>query len=229
MIQQINTLAQLLENQINQKLLLFVEDLDKFDRKETAELFLEHSRTLTMPEVHIVYSFPVAMHYTNEFPEIVKAFDAAYYLHNISLLHRDNSRDEKCHELARSIILKRVAEDLFQPGVLDETVNRSGGHVKTLIQLAQQAALNAIVDGDIAINSQHLDSATAKLRDDYITLLTKEQIELLKTIHTDQDKDLADMKEEKQKLLFNGSLLEYGNTRGPWGGVNPIVCKILDR
>ncbi len=59
--------------------------------------------------------------------------------------------------------------------------------------------------------------------------LKKEQIELLRALYADPDKDLVDTNEEKQKLLFNGSLLEYANTRGPWAAVNPVVVELLER
>ena len=72
---------------------MLVEDLDKFDREDTSKLFLQHAKTLTMP-AQVVYSFPVAMMYTNDFPEISKAFGGCVLsLPNIALKHRDGSDD----------------------------------------------------------------------------------------------------------------------------------------
>jgi len=229
MIRQIGDLVQQLSTKLGKRLLLVVEDLDKFDRKETRELFLEHSRTLTMPAVNVIYSFPVAMRYTDDFPEIQKGFDGAYFLPNIALKRRDGSADPQGLRKAREILTRRVAVALFEPATLDAIVRLSGGHVKTLIQLAQQAVLNAIVAEREAVDSDHLKAAAARLRDDYVTLLAGEQIALLRAARDDPNKDLADMNEQKQRLLYNGSLLEFGNTRGPWGDINPIVAEILDR
>ena len=75
----------------------------------------------------------------------------------------------------------------------------------------------------------HLQTAASRLRDDYIRLLRRDQIELLRRHCRNPNKDLTDNTDHKQALLYNGSLLEYGNTRGPWGDVNPIVAEILER
>ena len=60
-------------------------------------------------------------------------------------------------------------------------------------------------------------------------ILKRDQIELLCQLRDDPDKDLVDTTQAKQDLLFNGSLLEYGNTVGPWADINPIVLALLER
>jgi hypothetical protein len=105
----------------------------------------------------------------------------------------------------------------------------SGGHVKTLIQLIRQSALKAIVDDKKVIQLAHLDKAAAALRDDYASLLTADQIALLRAQRDDPRKDLIGVTNAQQELLYNGSLLEYKNTIGPWGDVNPLTQELLNR
>lgn len=101
--------------------------------------------------------------------------------------------------------------------------------MKTLVQLAQQAILHAVVARANVVQPEHLAQAQQRLRDDYMVLLRSEQLVLLRQLRDDNDKDLTNVTSEKQELLFNGSLLEYGNTVGPWADVNPIVVELLDR
>jgi hypothetical protein len=145
------------------------------------------------------------------------------------LKNRDGSPNEEGPLLARKIITQRVEENLFESRALDEVVRFSGGHVKTLIQLAQDSVLNAMVAKVSTVDKGHVQAAAARFRDDFITLLKRDQRSLLRKIRSDPRKDLAGVEQEIQELLYNGSLLEYGNTHGPWGDVNPIVTEILDR
>lgn len=229
MLEQITDLARQLESKLDKRLLLVVEDLDKFDLDDTRRLFLEHARTLTAPYPGVIYSFPVAMRYSNEYPEIKKGFDEAYLLPNVALKHRDGSAEERGPETMRQILVRRAATPLFEPGVIDQIVALSGGHVKSLIQLAQQAVLRAIVARRQTVSLDQVKQTAAALRDDYASLLSVEQIQLLRQQCDDTDKDLLGVTPEVQALLFNGSLLEYRNTRGPWGDANPMVVDLLKR
>jgi hypothetical protein len=113
-------------------------------------------------------------------------------------------------------------------GVLSNAVANSGGHVKTLLQLLQQATLLAIVDKAEKIGTDHLEQAARRLRDTYMVMLRRDDHDILRHVRQDREKDLTEAADEKERLLYNGSLLEYRNTRGPWIDVNPIVGQMLD-
>lgn len=127
------------------------------------------------------------------------------------------------------ICQRRVAPELFAEGVTDRAIVLSGGHVKSFIQLMQQAVLNAVVDEAEVVQLSNLEEAKRAMRDDYMILLRRDQIRLLRVLRDDPDKDLVNITPEKQALLSNGSLLEYADDRGPWADVNPVVLELLDR
>lgn len=229
LLHQIGHLSQLLEQKIERRLLLIIEDLDKFDKKYIEPLFLGHARTLTTLYPSVIYSFPVDMRYTNEFRAIQQSFDDDHILPNVALQHRDGSADEEGIETMRQILLRRVAPELFAGDVIAQAIAVSGGHAKTLIQVMRLAVANAVVDGETQVQVQHLRRARQKLRDDYVVLLKRDQIDLLRRLRDDANKDLLDTTDAKQALLFNGSLLEYADSRGPWAGVNPVVLELLER
>ena len=99
---------------------------------------------------------------------------------------------------------------------------------QTLLQLLQQATLEAVVANRQQVGSEHLQRAVRRLRDNYMVMLRKNDYVALRQVRDDSAKDLTDAEGEKKDLLYNGSLLEYGNTRGPWIGINPIVSELLD-
>lgn len=229
MLEKIADITLLLESSLSKKLLLIVEDLDKFDLETTRRLFLEHSGTLTLPAPSVIYTFPVAMRYSNDFMQIKRSFDGVYQLPNIALCHRRGEPDAEGRRTMRQIITKRAAEHLFAAGVIEEAVQFSGGHVKTLVQILRLAIREAVVTGVEQIESLHLQRAMTEERDDYIALLKKDQAARLRQWQEDPEKIMTDVTPETEDLLYNGSLLEYANTLGPWADVNPIVAQILDQ
>ncbi|MBN1900770.1 hypothetical protein JW926_05520, partial [Candidatus Sumerlaeota bacterium] len=229
MINQMGDISLKIQKALSKKILFMVEDLDKFDLKETQDLFLGHSKTLTSPDVNIVYTFPVSMRYASEFMQIQKAFDGKFSLPNIALKKRNGDLNEDGWECSREILSRRIRDNLFDPGAKDLAIKLSGGHVKTLIQLTQRAVLSAIVDKNPTISQKHILSVASGLRDDYIPILSSKDLKILRDIRNDKDKDLSEVEENKLNLLSNGSLLEYGNTKGPWADVNPIVEEIIER
>lgn len=126
-----------------------------------------------------------------------------------------------------AILDRRMSPDLWAEGVKEQLIGWSGGHARTAVQLSQQAILNAVVDKAGRVERPHLEEACKALRADYMSLLKREQLTLLRTLHQDPNKDLDDTTPEKQALLENGSLLEYANTRGYWADVNPLVRELL--
>jgi len=62
-------------NKIDKTPLLIIEDLDKLDIPVAEELFLNHKNILAKFNLHLIYTFPIFLHYTGKFNEIRTAFD----------------------------------------------------------------------------------------------------------------------------------------------------------
>jgi hypothetical protein len=228
LIEQINRLSDQMKRITNKHVLLWVDGLEKFDLEDMRELFVKHGKSLLQPRPAIIYTFPVAMRYTDDFTFIQRDFDRVEFLPNFGVSHRDGTPDEAGRAKLAEIVMRRVDPKLYQEGILDEAVVSSGGHVKTLLQLLQQATLEAVVDQSDRVGSDHLQRAVRRLRDAFMVMLRKDDYVALRQVRVDSAKDLIDAEGERKRLLYNGSLLEYGNTRGPWTDVNPIVTQLLD-
>lgn len=228
LIKQFDEVAAKLKQVTGKNVLMMVDGLEKFDLKDMKNLFTDHSRTLTTPTPAILYTFPVALQYKGDYTQIKQSFDRVDTLPNISINHRDGTPDEVGRGKLAEIILRRVTKRLFQPDTLETAVLFSGGHVKTLIQLLRFATLEAVVNGDARVGKEHLQVAMRRLRSDYMQMLKPEDHDVLRTVRADPVKDLSGAEGPYQELLYNGSLLEYANTRGPWVNVIPIVSELLD-
>jgi tRNA A37 threonylcarbamoyladenosine biosynthesis protein TsaE len=228
LIQQIDDVAAAMRQFTGKSTLILVDGLEKFELHDTKLLFVDHSKSLTAPSPSILYTFPIGLQYKGDFNLIRQSFDSVETLPNFSVTHRDGSRDEEGRAKLADIIKRRVNDDLLEKDALEAALASSGGHVKTLIQMLRLATLEAIVSRSRVVSVDHLETGIRELRDSYMKMLSREDREVLSRVRDDPVKDLAGAEGDFQRLLYNGSLLEYGNTRGPWINVNPIVGQLLE-
>jgi len=204
------------------RVLLLVEDLDKFDIKSTEALFFNHAQTLLRPRVRTIYTFPVAMRFSDRFSTVARSF-SPYFLPNIATRHRDGTPDSEGRALLREIIVRRVDETLFAEGVLDYIVDH-GGVVLDLIKLARNAVNTASALGRKQVEMEHATEAFADAKRTRQSILRPGDYPLLEQL---DGKDVSNTP-EIERLLFNGSLLEYQNNTGDWCAPSPDAKALLD-
>lgn len=204
------------------EVLLIVEDLDKFDIKSTEALFFDHAQTLLRPKARVIYTFPVSMRFSDRFPIVEQNF-TAYYLPNIATRHRDGTADAKGRKLLREILTRRVQPSLFAPKVLDYIVDR-GGVVRDLIKLAKNAVNTADADGRQRVTLRDAEDAFSDARRMRQSILRPGDYPLLEQSDGKPVANTPDI----QRLLFNGSLLEYQNTTGDWCAPSPDAKALLE-
>lgn len=127
----IDILARDVEQKTSKPLLCIVEDLDKIDPAKAEEIFYENGKSISDPEVAIIYTFPVALHHSNEFTQIANYFDFSYTLPNFKLENRD---------AIKSILLQRLEGNLLDSKAVDLLVDYSGGVPRSIIVLRGRLA-----------------------------------------------------------------------------------------
>ena len=205
----------------NRHTLLIVEDLDKFDIAATEKLFFDHAQTLLRPQAHVIYTFPVSMRFSDRFPIVGQSF-TPYYLPNLATRHRDGTPDPEGCRLLREILTKRARESLFAPGVLDYLIDH-GGVVRDLIKLAQNAVNTADADGRAQVSLADAKEAFSDAMRTRQSILRPGDYPLLEQFSGEPVTNTPDI----QRLLFNGSLLEYQNTTGDWCAPSPDAQALL--
>jgi len=201
--------------------LLIVEDLDKFDILSTESLFFDHAQTLLRPKARVIYTFPVSMRFSDRFPIVEQSFKA-YYLPNIATRHRDGTADAAGRKLLREILTRRAQPSLFAPKVLDYFVTHSGV-VRDLIKLAQNAVNTADSEDRKRVTLRDAEEAFSDAMRTRQSILRPGDYPLLEQHDGKPVANTPDI----QRLLFNGSLLEYQNTTGDWCAPSPDAQALL--
>ena len=225
LLENIDILSREVEKNTGQRVLVIVEDLDKADLKTAKELFYEHARSLSAPEVSIIYTFPTALRHDNDFMQIEMNFPNPSILPNLKVRSRNGEPDKSGLQCLREVFTRRVADTLITPDSLDRLAKLSSGIPRELVALARQACLEALKAEKGCIELGDVDRAARRKRMDYQVLLTTSQLELLKRVRLQKRVENDD---DHRALLHNLSVLEYRNEE-VWHDVHPLVEPLLDK
>lgn len=201
--------------------LLIVEDLDKFDVDSTEKLFFDHAQSLLRPQASVIYTFPVSMRFSDRFPIVAQSFQA-YYLPNIGIRKRDGGEDKVGRKLLREVLTRRAVPALFAPKVLDFMIEH-GGVLRDLIKLAHNAVNTALAEGRGKVTLAHAQEAFSDAMRLRQSILRPGDYPLLEQFNGRPVANTPDI----QRLLFNGSLIEYQNTTGDWCAPSPDAQALL--
>ncbi|MEW6607411.1 MAG: hypothetical protein AB1414_08150 [bacterium] len=225
LIDKINLTISEIEEKTAKKTLIIIEDIDKVNLQNALNLFFLHGTSLTQINSRIIYTFPIALQYSNDFPQIKRAFHRDFILPNIFISDKQGNKNLKGIELLKRIILTRVEAQLIAEEAIQEAINLSGGVISELISLVQDAALKALASRYERIDKENIIKAGNKIRQDYQALLTTEEYEVLERVHKGEKKRGTN-EPIVRDLLHNLALLEYRND-DLWIDVHPIVKDIL--
>ena len=159
------------QRRTDHRVLIVVEDVDKLDLEAAKDLFLRHATSLKAPQAHIIYTFPVALRYDNDWTQINNSFSNRFILPNIRLRNFDGSPNADGAAVMQRLVLSRMDASLILPDALDLAVNMSGGLPFTLVRLIQNAALFARTQGKPVIDRASLEDAVTEVRSDFQAML----------------------------------------------------------
>ncbi|MDP8206843.1 MAG: hypothetical protein P9L92_09290 [Candidatus Electryonea clarkiae] len=206
--------------------LLIIEDLDKLDIDVAEELFLKHRDVLTRLDIHIIYTFPIFLHYTENFNAIREAFDHAEMLSMIKVRNVDGSMNNEGFDVIKRIMNERAEDELFEPGIIDYVIEKSGGVLRHVFEMLQNAVLE-VRSRDIKadkIDKPSVEMAFNKLQGTFERSIARRHVIPLVELYNSEDKKaLAD---ERLKEMFNCmAVIEYNGVR--WCNLHPAVVKLL--
>lgn len=221
----LDILAKDTSDKTGKRVLCIVEDLDKIDREEAKTIFYDYGKSISAPELPIIYTFPVALSHADEFMQVLNFFSGNYVLPNFKLTNKVGEKNETTIKSLRQLLLNRVEAILFENEAVDLLVDYSGGVPRQLITLAHEACVEADAAGKDKVTKNHAEDAIARERQNFDRLLQdKDRLALLKEVK--REKRIGKGK-DYQDLLNNLSILEYSN-REIWYDVNPLVDELLN-
>lgn len=203
-------------------LLLIIEDLDKLDIKVAEDLFLNHSNVLTSFNLHIVFTFPIFLHYSEKFSAIEGAFDNVELLSMIKV----NSKDHQPHEAGRKILKELVGRrfdlSLIDEEAIDLIIEKSGGAIRLVLKMVQDAALTerSLKRKATSISLESARKAYVKIRSNFERCIERKHLMALKELYESEDKKpLQD--DSLKEMLSCLAVIEYNGDR--WCGLHPAV------
>ncbi len=172
----------------------------------------------------MIYTLPLALRYSDHFNSIQMSFHDAEFLPNLCARHADGREDADGLAALRRLVTARMAEELIDDDALDMLLLANGGIPVSLVVLMRRSTLYALERGAERIAIDDAKKAVRDLRRDVLAPLKRGDYGVLRARH--RDRRLTNDPEE-QRLLYNGSLIEYSN-EVPWCDAHPVLWGLLE-
>lgn len=231
LIEKINSFLNDFKNRLNGKqLLLIIDDLDKLPLENARSIFIENSKPITSLNLNIVYTFPIYLYYSPEFRCIQTDFYETILLSMIKVKYRSGGEFNEGIKTLENIIRKRADLSLFENGVIDFTIKKSGGCIRTAFRLLRDASLKAelyylkfpsIAEDKRIISMDNIIAAYNAYKSEIQRVIRKDEIELLKEIHQNKNPIIDEDNILVMKLLMSLAVIEYNGER--WCDLNPAI------
>ena len=215
------------EKELGKKILVIIDDLDKVNLEKGEELFYKHGAELTQPVCKIIYTIPQPLLFSNKIRQIIlQYFDGRKELHNINVNHRNGEVDQSGYKVMIEVALRRMEEDLITEKAMTEAIKSSAGILTELVRLIRDAANIANMENRSRIEEGDVKRVVTGIRNDYIRILGKEDLEILKGVKNTKGK-IGD-EDRFHDLLFSLAILEYANDE-VWYDIHPTIKGIIER
>jgi phenylpyruvate tautomerase PptA (4-oxalocrotonate tautomerase family) len=224
LIDKINMIIADIKGKEKKDVLVIIDDLDKPSLEQAKEIFYDNYTAITQPACYIVYTVPLSIFFAPEFTAIS---DKPFFLPNIKL-HNKNNRNsiyEPGYELMRTLVYKRMKEELIEPEALDLSIKMSGGVFREGALIMQIAADSAIEKERGRILKEDVERAEREIRSDFKRILKSDDYNTLNEIY--ESNDIRGI-EKIGHLLHNLSVLEYENEEN-WYDIHPTLEELLKK
>ncbi len=119
-----------------------------------------------------------------------------------------------------------MEKDLITEEAMAEAIKSSGGILTEFVRLSRDAANIANMEDRSRIKEGDMKRVVAGIRNDYIRILAKEDLEILNEVKRTKRKEGDE--DRFQDLLFSLAVLEYANNE-VWYDVHPTIEGIIER
>ncbi len=226
LIRRLNWVIQEAQAHLNPKrLLLIVEGLDKVDLEAARHIFRDHAPTITALNAAMIFTFPLALRYSDDYQTVRRNFHRDEFLNNITVSSHDGQADSLGIRTLGQVITKRMVPSLMADAALEQIVTASGGIPLELVKLVGGAAIYALERSEQAERIELVDAQNAikDLRRELAANLSLAEWALLNQRHSDR---ILSNEPAVQQLLYKGALIEYANGL-PWCDVHPALWSVL--
>ncbi|MGK7924569.1 MAG: ATP-binding protein [Spirulina sp.] len=221
-------------------LVVIVDNLDKLinveknqGKSQSTYLFCDRGSDLSRLSCHLIYTMPLALRYSDDYPIIQQKFRTTpIVLPMIPVRDRQGNPHQEGRKLLRQMILARAFPELgieervakipelfVDNDVLDELCYISGGRARNLLILINSWIIK---EKKFPLSGEGLNTAIVNQSIEKMQQITPDEWELLRRVHT--SKELSGDR-DYSKLIRTLSVYEYRDNVGAWYEVNPILAR----
>ncbi|MCR5825706.1 MAG: ATP-binding protein [Oscillospiraceae bacterium] len=217
-----NRIADQITRQDGKQPILIFEDLDKGD---TWNVFSGHGRQLTGVSFPVVYTFPIAYFYSPNFAEM-ESFFQINHLPMIKTRTIDGNPYAEGIAAIRAIVGRRAELALFEDGVLDELIDKTGGCLRHLFYAISKAARWTERKRETQISMALAKRALYEIRDSLSARIDgkRKQDDFLVEVYSGNHTEITDH-DELLNMMKALTVLEYNGQR--WYNVHPLIEEYL--
>ena len=229
-IQKLNDIARQAEATSQKSLLVIVEDIDKVSDQAATDIFLQYTQMLLAPDIGMIYTFPKALCYLENYGEISRRFPNTFVLPNFVVAYAKNNHSRQIPSGFRAVeqlILQRIEKHLIDPDALKEVVLNSSGVPVWVVRIMKDAIANAVALGKQKVELSDVKAATTIVQRDLLRQLEDNDLNTLQERHKDNTPTKGD-KSQTRHLMYIGALIEYENGT-QWCDAHRALIPILKR
>ncbi len=209
-------------------IVVIIDDLDKLDKEFAEKIFFDETHLVTMPEVKIIYTFPLSSYYSPSYIHITDKFTGKF-IRLVNLYGINGQYQEISLEILRKLVLKRISQNLISEDALKYLVDNSGGLLRDLIKFMRDACALAIDDELSLINQDVSKKVVRNKINEYNRLFDfptyKSDVE--KIMHNHNKKEIHN--DHFMHLLRFLFILEYiTRDEESWYDVHPCLRACLN-
>jgi hypothetical protein len=224
-VQQLNSIIDDVAAKAKRPLVLIVDGTDKVNMN-VAELLFAQPRFLADPACRVIYTAPMEVFYRPQFAVTRGTFRVLPFP-NIRLRRREDpsSSDETGYETMREVLRRRLISLRYDPETvidkeaMDLLIQNSGGLMRDLVQLMQDAVVGAEIARTTTIDREVAMRTVSAWRRQFQAQLTPKCEEVLRSVRQNH---LRTDDEECDTLLEGNFILSYINN-DVWFDVHSIL------
>jgi len=228
----------ILKTNRQQQWLFIGEDFDKPGIRPDLirQLFITYSNVFKDLRTHMIFTIPAGLAHSSQAPNLPFPSDRILFIPDIPVYDQSHQPHHEGRKAVVAIVSERVDPKVFKRGQVMRLIVASGGNLRDLFALINEAADRAILRGDTKLGREDVDAAINRMRAEYLGRLgtsqfdEEEQItyelkaERLISLHQ-QDPNAQVTNPVLNSLLRSRAVQEFNGKR--WYGVHPLVVDIL--
>jgi hypothetical protein len=223
----------------NREWLFIGEDFDRagIPTRLVEDFFLNHANVFKDIQAHTIFSIPIGLVYSERAPQLPCPSDRIHIVPDTPVFDRRHQASKDGRAALQEILVARVSSKLFERNQMKRVIVASGGNLRDLFVIVNQAADSAILRRAAkgTIGKTDVDRAINALRTDYERRLGVGPFDVAKLTYPEKAARLVAIYDQDPlaqipdpalySLLSARAVQEFNGER--WFGVHPLVVDIL--